>query len=93
MELAYEVVERGYRAIVVSVDLSRPAAGFLGRELDADLLTEIAITEGLDPCGERGEYHTFVYDGPQFSQPVVVEPGATVEFEGHRFLDLVPPRH
>ncbi|GBD31170.1 MAG: ATPase [Gemmatimonadales bacterium] len=93
MELAYEVVERGYRAIVVSVDLKQPAAGFLGRELDADLLTEIAITDGLDPCGERGEYHTFVYDGPQFSQPVVVEPGATVEFEGHRFLDLVPPRH
>lgn len=93
MELVYEVVERGYRAIVVSVDLKQPASGFLGRELDADLLTEIAITDGLDPCGERGEYHTFVYDGPQFSQPILVEPGEAVEFDGHRFLDLVTPRH
>lgn len=89
MELAYEVVERGYRALVVAVDLSQGAAAFLGRELDADLLTEIAIADGLDPSGERGEYHTFVYDGPAFSQPVAIQPGDTIELEGHRFLDLV----
>src|SRR5262249_34328503 len=56
IELLHEVVERGYRAVLVSVDLKQNAAPFLGRELDADLLTEIGITEDLDPCGERGEF-------------------------------------
>lgn len=91
IELVHEVVERGYRAIVVGVDLTRPAAGFLGRELDADLLTDLGITEDLDPAGERGEYHTFVYDGPAFAYPLLVRPGRQVDFDGHRFLDLTMP--
>ncbi len=90
MELLYEVVERGYHGLLVSVDLTQPAARFLGRELDADLLTDIGITDNLDPCGERGEFHTFVYDGPEFQQPVHFEVGDTVDREGHRFLDLIP---
>jgi uncharacterized protein (TIGR00290 family) len=92
MELAYEVVERGYRALVVSVHLRMRAVPFLGRELDADLLTEIGITDDLDPCGERGEYHTFVFDGPEFHNPVPFTIGERVEREGHRYLDLVPRR-
>jgi uncharacterized protein (TIGR00290 family) len=90
MELAYEVVERGYHAIVVAVNLQMPAVRFLGRELDADLLTEIGITDDLDPCGERGEYHTFVFDGPEFRTPVGFAIGHPLEREGHRFLDLRP---
>lgn len=90
MELLYEVVERGYHGLLVSVDLTERAARFLGRELDADLLTDIGITDDLDPCGERGEFHTFVYDGPEFRQPVHFEVGDTVDREGHRFLDLIP---
>lgn len=88
IELLHEVVERGYHALVVSVDLARPAVPFLGRELDADLLTEIGITEDLDACGEYGEYHTYVFDGPTFRAPVNVIPGAPIEIEGHRFLEL-----
>ena len=88
MELVYEVVERGYHALVVAVNLGMRATPFLGRELDADLLTEIGITDDLDPCGERGEYHTFVFDGPEFSGPVGFRIGAALEREGHRFLDL-----
>jgi uncharacterized protein (TIGR00290 family) len=91
MELLYEIVERGYHGLLVSVDLSQRASGFLGRELDADLLTEIGITDDLDPCGEQGEFHTFVYDGPEFQHAVRFDVGETVEHEGHRFLDLVPP--
>lgn len=91
IELVHEIVERGYRAIVVGVDLNQPAAGFLGRELDADLLTEIGITDGLDAAGERGEYHTFVYDGPSFAYPLLIQPGESVDFDGHRFLDLTLP--
>jgi uncharacterized protein (TIGR00290 family) len=90
IELVHEVVERGYRSLVVSVDLGQGAAGFLGRELDADLLTELAIAEDLDPAGERGEYHTFVFDGPAFAQPVGFDRGREMEAEGHRFLDLIP---
>jgi uncharacterized protein (TIGR00290 family) len=88
IELIHEVVERGYRVLVVGVDLNQPAAGFLGRELDADLLTEIGITDELDAAGECGEYHTFVYDGPSFAYPLLIRPGKPVDFDGHRFLDL-----
>jgi uncharacterized protein (TIGR00290 family) len=90
MELAYEIVERGYRALVVSVHLEMNAVPFLGRELDADLLTDIGITEDLDPCGERGEYHTFVFDGPEFQTGVPFQVGPQVTREGHRFVDLLP---
>ena len=89
IELLHEVVERGYRALLVSVDLAQGAARFIGRELDADLLTEIAITDDLDPCGERGEYHTFVFDGPTFRQPVAFSTNGTVDIDGHRFIDLL----
>lgn len=94
IELVHEVVERGYRALVVGVDLKQPAAGFLGRELDADLLTEIGITDGLDAAGECGEYHTFVHDGPAFAYPLLIRAGHSVDFNGHRFLDLtLAPLH
>lgn len=89
IELVHEVVERGYRALLVSVDLKQRAAGLLGRELDADLLTEIGITEDLDPCGERGEYHTYGFDGPTFKTPIPFTKGPTVEIDGHRFVDLI----
>jgi uncharacterized protein (TIGR00290 family) len=89
IELAWEVVERGYQALVVSVDLSRPAAPFLGRELDADLVTELGCTDDLDPCGEHGEYHTFVYDGPAFGQAVDFTQGERSEVEGYAFVDLL----
>jgi uncharacterized protein (TIGR00290 family) len=90
IELVYEVIERGYRAVIVGVDAHRGAAPFLGRELDADVVTELGITEGLDPAGERGEYHTFVYDGPAFTAPVAIEIGTVREEQGHRLLDLLP---
>ncbi len=90
IEVAWEVVERGYQAVVVSVDLALGAADFLGREFDADLVTELGCTDDLDAGGEHGEYHTFVYDGPTFETPVSFSVGETVEFEGHRFVDLMP---
>ncbi len=61
---------------------------FAGREFDAALLTELPAS--VDPCGERGEFHTFAYDGPMFSQPIAVEPGISVERDGFVFADLVP---
>lgn len=87
--LVREFVELGYRATVVSVDLERGDPGWLGRRLDDDLVAEIEAA-GADACGEHGEYHTFVRDGPGFRHPVSVSPGEVVEMEGHRLLDLVP---
>jgi uncharacterized protein (TIGR00290 family) len=90
VEIAWEVIEHGYRAVITSVDLAQRAVPFLGREFDADVVTEISCMEGMDPCGERGEYHTFVFDGPDFAHPVGFTRGPTFEHEGHRFIDLIP---
>ena len=66
--LAERVVADGYRARLVCVDTTQLAAAFAGRAFDAALLAE--LPPGVDPCGERGEFHTFVSDGPLFAHPV-----------------------
>ncbi len=72
--LARHFVEAGFRAVVTSVDTEQLAADFVGRTYDADFLR--ALPETVDPCGERGEFHTFVYDGPPFAHAVSVTVGA-----------------
>jgi uncharacterized protein (TIGR00290 family) len=89
-DAAAELVARGYRARVVSVNLEIGRAEWLGRNFDAALLEELRRTEGVDAAGERGEYHTFVFDGPLFRHPVAHETGVVFEREGHRIQDLVP---
>ncbi len=91
IEIAWEVVERGYQSLVVSVNRAHSATKFLGREFDADLVTEIECSDGIDPSGERGEYHTFVFDGPAFEFPVDFSIGKHTEFEGHKLIELAPP--
>jgi uncharacterized protein (TIGR00290 family) len=86
--LAREVVERGYEPVVVSVDLARTPQEWLGRPFDGALLTEIAAHPEIDPCGERGEYHTFVWNGPLFRRPVAVALGKQVEMEGHGLIEV-----
>lgn len=66
--LADEVLRLGYRARVVCVDGRCLTASFCGREYDAAFLA--SLPDGVDACGENGEFHTFVYDGPRFSRPV-----------------------
>lgn len=92
--LVSEFLELGYRTLVTSVNLALGDPAWLGRELDAGLLAAIEAREGCDAGGERGEYHTFAFDGPRFGSPVPVEPDAagreTSEREGHRFLVLRP---
>ena len=87
--LAREVATLGYRALVVSVDLERGDPAWLGREIDEALVAAVEA-RGADPCGEHGEYHTFVHDGPGFAAPVPLARGEEVEMRGHRLLDLVP---
>ncbi|WP_353097658.1 hypothetical protein [Tissierella praeacuta] len=68
-ELVYEFIESGFKAVITIVDSSRLSEKFLGRTLTKELMEEIVV-EGADICGENGEYHTFVYDGPLFKESV-----------------------
>jgi uncharacterized protein (TIGR00290 family) len=88
--LLREVVARGYRARLVSVDLARTPELWLGRILDRDFITEILARADIDPCGERGEYHTFVDDGPIFRVPLQIQTSRQVEMEGHALLEILP---
>ncbi|MCH7474609.1 MAG: aminotransferase class V-fold PLP-dependent enzyme, partial [Gemmatimonadetes bacterium] len=91
LSLVREVVERGFRPIVVSVDLQQGAADLLGREIDDDFVKTVEGRKNMDPCGERGEYHTFVYAGPTFNEPIALERGDVREERNHSLLDLLPP--
>ena len=90
-ELARGFVEAGFRAVVVCVDPAQLDPSFCGREYDAAFLDDLPAA--CDPCGERGEFHTFVYDGPIFSRPVAIARGEVVERGGFWFADLVPAAH
>jgi len=86
--LAREMLARGFVAHLVSVDPRQLDRGFAGRAFDRDLLA--ALPPGVDPCGENGEFHTFVSAGPMFSAPIAVAVGQVVEREGFIFADVVP---
>jgi uncharacterized protein (TIGR00290 family) len=85
--LARDFVGAGYRAIVTCVDTTQLGAEFAGRDFDAALLAELPPT--IDPCGERGEFHTCVYAGPIFRQPLAIQAGARVRRDGRfEYCDL-----
>ena len=85
-QLARDFIAMGFRAILVCVDPKQIDPSFCGREFDARLLAE--LPPSADPCGENGEFHTFVYDGPIFRRPVEVVRGEAVLREGFWFCDL-----
>jgi uncharacterized protein (TIGR00290 family) len=85
--LAGEMIAAGLRARLTCVDPRLLPAEFAGREFDASLLRD--LPPAVDPCGERGEFHTFAYDGPMFRAPIRIEPGIVVERDGFVFADLV----
>lgn len=71
--LARRFVERGYGAVITSVDTTQLDPAFVGRVYDHSVLDD--LPEGIDPCGENGEFHTFVTDGPPFRRPVPTNVG------------------
>src|ERR1019366_1057770 len=87
--LAREMIAGGLRARLTCVDPKHLARSFAGREFDEALID--ALPEAVDPCGERGEFHTFAYDGPMFTCPVPVTSGDVVERDGFIFADLLGP--
>ncbi|PSQ19846.1 ATP-binding protein [Halobacteriales archaeon QS_8_69_26] len=91
-DLVEELLAAGFRATVVCVDGSALDRSFVGRDLDRDCLAD--LPEGVDPCGENGEFHTFVRDCPAFEAPVHVETGErvtrTVAGSEFHYCDLLP---
>jgi uncharacterized protein (TIGR00290 family) len=87
-ELAREFLASGFEAVVVCVDPRVLDPSFVGRTYDTDVLAD--LPPGVDPCGENGEFHTFVSSGPGFSAQVAYRLGASVQRAGFVFQDLIP---
>jgi len=85
--LAREMLDGGLCATITCVDPRQLDGAFAGRDFDAALLAE--LPPGVDPCGERGEFHTFAWAGPMFGRPVPVIRGEVVTREGFVFADLM----
>ena len=86
--LMRDFITQRFKTVVVCVDPAQLSPSFIGRVIDADFLAE--LPDGVDPCGENGEFHTFVFDGPIFKSPVAFSFGETVCRDGFWFCDLVP---
>jgi uncharacterized protein (TIGR00290 family) len=86
--LARRIIADGFRAVLACVDPRAVPAEFAGREYDETLLGE--MPPEADLCAERGEFHTFVYDAPNFAAPIAFTRGEVVEREGFVFADLLP---
>lgn len=101
LKLVNEFIDLGFKTVVVCVDSSKLGEEFVGRVIDADFLAD--LPENVDPCGENGEFHTYVFDGPIFKKPIAFELGEkvlktysvknqeneTTEY-GFWFQDLIP---
>ena len=85
-ELARDFCAMGFRAIAVCIDSQKLGREFAGRELDESFFRD--LPSDADRCGENGEFHTFVYDGPIFSRAIAVQRGEIVERDGFYFCDL-----
>lgn len=86
--LAREMLASGLRAHLTCIDPRHLSPTFAGRAFDARLLTD--LPPDVDPCGERGEFHTFAFAGPVFARTISVIPGATVERDNFVYADLLP---
>jgi len=89
--LAREMIGAGLGAILTCVDPKVLDPSFAGREFDARLLDD--LPPSVDPCGERGEFHSFAYRGPMFKTPINVTLGEIVDRDGFTFADLQPTRY
>lgn len=84
-----EFISLGFKAIVVAVKLKCMGSEWLGRHMDKDFVRDIKQLGTVDLCGENGEYHTFVYDGPIFKKPVEFSFGKKAQKNGHWFLEVI----
>jgi diphthamide synthase (EF-2-diphthine--ammonia ligase) len=86
-ELSQEMVNSGLRAKITCIDPKYLPADFAGHEYDNAFLEQ--IPDNVDPCGENGEFHSFVYDGPMFMNKVNITVGETVTRDGFVYTDIL----
>ena len=87
-ELAWRFLREGFRAVTVCVDPKKLDRSFAGRELETAFFRDLPA--GVDPCGENGEFHTFVFDGPIFRSAICCRAVEIVEWDGFVFCDVLP---
>lgn len=87
-DLAQQMIAAGLKAKLTCIDCQQLAAEFAGRDFDGSLLAQLPGT--ADPCGENGEFHSFVYGGPMFRENIPVRTGEIVHREGFVFADIIP---
>ncbi len=88
-EMARSFIQQGFRAVICCVDTQALDGKFVGREFDARFLADLPAS--VDPCGENGEFHSFVFDGPIFRRPIPVKTGEiTLRNERFNYCDLIP---
>jgi uncharacterized protein (TIGR00290 family) len=85
-ELAVQMVESGLRSVLTCVNPNHLDRSFAGRQFDRALLED--LPPEVDKCGERGEFHSFAWDGPMFNRPIAIKVGEVVERDGFVFADL-----
>ena len=88
-QLAGDMIDGGLRAVLTCVNPQHLDRSFAGRQFDRTLLADLPA--GVDPCGERGEFHSFAYDGPMFNRAVAVTSGEVVDRDGFVFADMICP--
>lgn len=86
-EIIQTFIALGFKAYLTCVDCEKLGEKFAGRPIDADLIRD--LPDGVDPCGENGEFHSFVYDGPIFRRPVSLSVGQVVLRDVRYFADLI----
>jgi len=87
-ELMQDFIARGFRAVTVCIDTRQLTDVWVGRNLDADFVRELPAA--VDPCGENGEFHSYVYDAPNFAAPIAFTLGERVWRDSFLFQDLIP---
>ena len=86
-ELVVELIELGFKALIKTIQCDMLNESFLGKTLSISLLEQIKLT-GSDVCGENGEYHTFVYDGPIFQAQIPIVAKGIIDFNTHKAIDI-----
>lgn len=90
-ELSHAFIAAKFKAVVTCVDTQMLDESFVGRPFDRTMLADLPLS--VDPCGENGEFHTFVYDGPVFEEPVPVKVGSTYREQSHCFCQIEAHHH
>jgi len=87
-ELAEQMISEGLEATITCIDPKKLSADFVGQGFDLDFINQ--LPNGVDPCGENGEFHSCVHNGPMFNYPIPVNTGEIVERDNFIFIDLIP---